>query len=44
MIVVVAKKHRGVRDFFNEIPLVVNVVCGSCKRKDILRELSVERR
>ena len=42
VIVAVAKKHHGVRDFFEEISFVVNVVCGSCKRKDLLRELSGE--
>ncbi|KAI3509688.1 hypothetical protein L1887_25188 [Cichorium endivia] len=44
LIVAVGKKHADVRDFFEEISLVVNVVCGSCKRKDLLRELSQESR
>ncbi|GKD62878.1 zinc finger MYM-type protein 1-like protein, partial [Tanacetum coccineum] len=37
-VVAVAKKHKGVRDFFDVLSTVTNVVCGSCKRKDILRE------
>ncbi|KAI3494634.1 hypothetical protein L1887_40551 [Cichorium endivia] len=44
VIVAVAKKHADVRDFFEETSLVVNVVCGSCKRKYLLRELSQESR
>ncbi|KAI3763962.1 hypothetical protein L2E82_13960 [Cichorium intybus] len=42
VIVAVAKKHEGVKDFFEQIALVVNVVCASCKRKDILREKARE--
>ncbi|KAL7606700.1 hypothetical protein Lser_V15G16169 [Lactuca serriola] len=43
VVVVVAKKHDGVSDFFEQISLVVNVVCASCKRKDLLREQARER-
>ncbi|KAI3740953.1 hypothetical protein L2E82_31428 [Cichorium intybus] len=42
VIVAVAKKHKGVKDFFEQIALVVNVVCASCKRKDILQEKARE--
>ncbi|XP_052621093.1 uncharacterized protein LOC128126936 [Lactuca sativa] len=42
-VVAVAKKHGGVSDFFEQISLVVNVVCASCKRKDLLREQARER-
>ena len=38
VVVAVAKKHDGVNDFFEQISLVVNVICASCKRKDLLRE------
>ncbi|XP_052626919.1 uncharacterized protein LOC128133492 [Lactuca sativa] len=43
VVVAVAKKHDGVSDFFEQISLVVNVVCASCKRKDLLREKARER-
>lgn len=36
----VAQNHDGVEDFFKKISLPVNVVCGSCKRKDMLQEES----
>ncbi|XP_052624997.1 uncharacterized protein LOC111916201 [Lactuca sativa] len=42
-VVAVAKKHDGVSDFFEQISLVVNVVCASCKKKDLLREQARER-
>ncbi|KAL7590672.1 hypothetical protein Lser_V15G37980 [Lactuca serriola] len=43
VIVGVAKKHDGVDDFFEQLSLVVNVVGGSCKRQDMLRESQRER-
>ncbi|XP_023750038.2 uncharacterized protein LOC111898343 [Lactuca sativa] len=43
VVVAVAKKHDGISDFFEQISLVVNVVCASCKRKDLLREQARER-
>ena len=43
VVVVVAKNHKGVRDFFDVLSTMTNVVCGSCKRKDILRESHKER-
>ncbi|XP_052627808.1 uncharacterized protein LOC111880587 [Lactuca sativa] len=43
VVVAVAKKHDGVSDFFEQISLVVNVVCASCKRKDMLREQARQR-
>ncbi|XP_039053351.1 zinc finger MYM-type protein 1-like [Hibiscus syriacus] len=38
VIVAVAKSHDGAHEFFEQLALVVNVVCASCKRKDIIRE------
>ncbi|GJR61901.1 zinc finger MYM-type protein 1-like protein [Tanacetum coccineum] len=38
VVVVVARKHLGVVGFFDKLSLVTNVVCDSCKRKDILIE------
>ncbi|XP_052622687.1 uncharacterized protein LOC111910010 [Lactuca sativa] len=43
VVVAIAKKHDGVSEFFEQISLVVNVVCASCKRKDLLREQARER-
>ncbi|XP_052621486.1 uncharacterized protein LOC111882654 [Lactuca sativa] len=43
VVVAVVKKYDGVSDFFEQISLVVNVVCASCKRKDLLREQARER-
>ncbi|KAL7600738.1 hypothetical protein Lser_V15G23757 [Lactuca serriola] len=43
VVIVVAKKHDSVSDFFEQISLVVNVVCASCKRKDLLQEQARER-
>ncbi|XP_052619650.1 uncharacterized protein LOC111918703 [Lactuca sativa] len=43
VVVAVAKKHDGVSDFFEQISLMVNVVCASCKRKDLPREQARER-
>ncbi|GJS55265.1 zinc finger MYM-type protein 1-like protein [Tanacetum coccineum] len=39
----VARKHLGVVDFFDKLTLVTNVVCASCKRKDILIDCEKER-
>uniref|UniRef100_A0A0D3BLP4 TTF-type domain-containing protein n=1 Tax=Brassica oleracea var. oleracea TaxID=109376 RepID=A0A0D3BLP4_BRAOL len=39
VVVAVAKKHFEVRDFFDKISLLVNVVAASCKRKDKMREI-----
>ena len=38
VIVAVARNHNGVGNLFEMLSLVVNVVCGSCQRKDMLRE------
>jgi hypothetical protein len=38
VIVAVAKKHGDVADFFYMISILFNVVGGSCKRKDMIRE------
>ncbi|XP_023758054.1 uncharacterized protein LOC111906535 [Lactuca sativa] len=43
VIVVVAKKHDDVEEFFEQLALVVTVVCRSCKRKDMIREMQKER-
>ena len=38
VVVAVAKKHDGVRDFFDLLALVVTVVNSSCQQKGMLRE------
>ncbi|XP_022023407.1 zinc finger MYM-type protein 1-like [Helianthus annuus] len=38
VIVVVAKKHSGVKTFYEFLSMVVTTVSASCKRKDMLRE------
>ncbi|XP_076924017.1 uncharacterized protein LOC143586336 [Bidens hawaiensis] len=43
VIVAVAKKHTGVKEFFESLGMVVNTVGASCKRKDMMLELKRER-
>ncbi|XP_071705044.1 uncharacterized protein [Rutidosis leptorrhynchoides] len=38
VVVAIAKHHEGVRNFFDMLGVVINVVCASCKRKDMIRE------
>lgn len=38
VIVAVAKKHAGVKSFYEYLSMVVTTVSASCKRKDMLRE------
>ncbi|GJU36951.1 retrovirus-related pol polyprotein from transposon TNT 1-94 [Tanacetum coccineum] len=43
VVVAVARKHLGVVNFFDKLALMTNVVCASCKRKDILIDSEKER-
>ncbi|GKA78864.1 zinc finger MYM-type protein 1-like protein, partial [Tanacetum coccineum] len=43
VVVDVAKNHDGVGKFFDILSTVTNVVCGSCKRKDMIRKSYKER-
>ncbi|KAL7616282.1 hypothetical protein Lser_V15G03992 [Lactuca serriola] len=43
VVVAVAKKYDDVDEFFEQLGLVVTVVCGSCKRKNMIREMQNER-
>ncbi|XP_024976271.1 zinc finger MYM-type protein 1-like [Cynara cardunculus var. scolymus] len=43
VVVAVAKKHEGIKDFFDLLALVVTVVNSSCKRKDMIRKSHKER-
>ncbi|XP_071713713.1 uncharacterized protein [Rutidosis leptorrhynchoides] len=38
VVVAIAKHHEGVRNFFDMLGVIVNVVCASCKLKDMIRE------
>ena len=38
----VARKHLDVIEFYDKLTLVTNVVCASCKRKDILIDCEKE--
>jgi hypothetical protein len=42
-LVVVAKNHKKISTFFNFVANVVNIVGGSCKRQDILKEKQATR-
>ncbi|KAJ8749264.1 hypothetical protein K2173_018744 [Erythroxylum novogranatense] len=42
-LVAVAKKHLNVCSFFNTITRLCNVIRGSCKRRDMLREKQMEK-
>ncbi|XP_024974838.1 zinc finger MYM-type protein 1-like [Cynara cardunculus var. scolymus] len=43
VVVAVAKKHEGIKDFFDLLALVVTVVNSYCERKNMLRESHKER-
>ncbi|XP_022004596.1 zinc finger MYM-type protein 1-like [Helianthus annuus] len=43
VVTVAKKKHLGVLNFFDNLSILMNVVCSSCKRTDILRENEKER-
>ncbi|KAL6520664.1 hypothetical protein OROMI_032224 [Orobanche minor] len=43
VVVAAAKKYLGIGNFFDMIAVVMNVVCVSCKRKDMIRESQKEK-
>ncbi|XP_035836910.1 uncharacterized protein LOC118484907 [Helianthus annuus] len=43
VIVAIAKKHDGVKEFYETLGMVVNTVGASCKRKDMMLEAKKER-
>ncbi|XP_076906109.1 uncharacterized protein LOC143562079 [Bidens hawaiensis] len=43
VIVVVAKKHTGVKTFYEYLAMIVNTVSTSCKRKDMICETKKQR-
>ena len=38
----IVRKHKGISVFLTKISILLNVVCGSAKRKDIMREINHE--
>jgi hypothetical protein len=42
VIVAIVRKHKGISDFLTKISILLNVVGGSAKRKDIMREINHE--
>ncbi|XP_071713304.1 uncharacterized protein [Rutidosis leptorrhynchoides] len=43
VVVAVARKHLAIVNFFDKIAILMNVVCASCKRKDILLDTEKKR-
>ncbi|XP_023752283.1 uncharacterized protein LOC111900630 [Lactuca sativa] len=43
MVVVIAKKHDDFEEFFEQLGLVVTIICGSCKIKYMIREMQKQR-
>ncbi|XP_057990430.1 uncharacterized protein LOC110649439 [Hevea brasiliensis] len=42
-LVAVAKKHSSIGSFFNTVTCLINVIGGSCKRRDMLREKQLDK-
>jgi hypothetical protein len=42
VIVAIVRKLKGISDFLTKISILLNVVGGSTKRKDIMREINHE--
>jgi hypothetical protein len=42
VVVAVARKHTGIAEFFNKISTLLNVVGGSSKRRDMIRDINVK--
>jgi hypothetical protein len=42
VVVAVARKHIGIAEFFNKISTLLNVVGGSSKRRDMIRDINVK--
>nr|CAE05818.1 OSJNBa0028M15.10 [Oryza sativa Japonica Group] len=40
--VAIVRKHKGVSDFFTKISILLNVVGGSSKRRDLIRDINVK--
>ncbi|XP_025878323.1 uncharacterized protein [Oryza sativa Japonica Group] len=42
VVVAIVKKHKGIGNFFDMISLLLNVVGGSSKRRDMIRDINAE--
>ena len=42
VLVAIARKHKGVSEFFTMISMLLNVVGGSSKRRDMIRDINLE--
>ena len=42
MVVTVARKHTGIAEFFSKISTLLNVVGGSSKRRDMIRDINLK--
>jgi len=42
VLVVIARKHKGVSEFFTMISMLLNMVGGSSKRRDMIRDINLE--
>jgi hypothetical protein len=42
VLVAIARKHKGISEFFNMISLLLNVVGGSSKRRDMIRDIDLQ--
>jgi hypothetical protein len=42
VLVAIVRKHRGVSEFFNRISMLLNVVCGLSKRRDMIRDINLK--
>uniref|UniRef100_I1P1W2 HAT C-terminal dimerisation domain-containing protein n=1 Tax=Oryza glaberrima TaxID=4538 RepID=I1P1W2_ORYGL len=42
VLVAIVRKHKGVSDFFTKISILLNVVGGSSKRRDLIRDINVK--
>ena len=41
VVVAIARKHTGIAEFFNKISTLLNVVGGSAKRRDMIRDINL---
>jgi len=42
VLVAIARKHKGVSEFFTMISMLLNMVGGSSKRRDMIRDINLE--
>jgi hypothetical protein len=42
VLVSITRKHKGISEFFTMISLLLNVVGGSSKRRDMIRDINLQ--